>query len=238
MIGRGRIWKGESGMRTLILMAIFAVMPVGAQVTYDYTGQPMTLSGETFYPGPGDCCEQTYTEPYTFLGDVVLAKALNPNQVNQQVVPLAYTWNDPGTAPGGFVGGLFYSAKIPYGSELEPVGPNPVAWPGAPPPGFGDIGGIPTLDFSTANGKITSFSMTFGGSFSDGEETLTISSAGDSYNSHIAIPDCDCGGYWNGSNSVGGAWTRVRAPEIDPSGVAAALTLLIGGGLVLRGRRT
>jgi hypothetical protein len=221
-------------MKALLALAIFAAMPVGAQVTYDYSGQPMTLTGLTSSESGG---MQIYTVPYEFLGDVVLSQALNPNQANQQLVPLAYKWNDPGTGPGpGFLGGLYYSAKIPYGSPLEPVGPNPVAWPGAAPPGFEGIEGIPTLDFSTANGKITSFSMTFGGALGNyGAETLTISSAGDSYSSSESIPDCMCSGSWNGLNMVGGTWTK--APEINPSVAATALTLLCGGVLILKGRR-
>jgi hypothetical protein len=219
-------------MRTLVLLAILAAMPVGAQVIYDYTGQPMTLSGEWSYEGgTSGCCVQNYTMWYSFLGDVVLSQALNPNQANQQVVPIAYAFNDPGTAPGA-IGGLYYDAKIPAGSPLAPVGPNPVPWPNYNSSGVG----IPTLDFSTANGKITSFSMTFGGSSSYGiHETLTLTSAGDSYNSSFEEPDCECGGYWNGSNSVGGSWVQV--PEIDPNGVATALTLLAGGLLVVKGRR-
>jgi hypothetical protein len=65
---------------------------------------------------------------------------------------------DPGTAPG-LEGSLYYSANNPFGSVLTPVGPNPVAWPAWAQGG----NGIPTLDFSTANRKVTWFSMTFGG---------------------------------------------------------------------------
>jgi hypothetical protein len=218
-------------MRNLALLAMLAATPVGAQVTYDYTGQALTLTGVTSYEPTGN---QIYTVPYAFLGDVVLSQALNPNQANQQVVPLAYAFNDPGTGPG-FIGGLYYSAKIPYGSPLEPIGPNPVAWPGAGPPGFEGLDGIPTLDFSTANGKITAFSMTFGGAAGNyGAETLTISSAGDSYSSSISIPDCMCSGWWNGLNFVGGSWAR--APEINPGAAVTALTLLAGVVLVLKSR--
>jgi hypothetical protein len=53
-------------------------MPVGAQVTYDYTGQAMTLTGVA---GSASAGSQTYTMSYSFLGDVVLAQALNPNSV-------------------------------------------------------------------------------------------------------------------------------------------------------------
>jgi hypothetical protein len=167
---------------------------------------------------------------YSFLGAVVLARALNPNQVNQQVVPLAYAFNDPGLQPPGngtntLSGSLNYNVNSPYGSPLTPVGPNPV------PSG----GGIPTLDFSTANGRITSFSMTFGGSFPYGHETLTLSSAGDSYYASVADPGCECGGYWSGSNKVSGTWTR--APEINPGVAATALTLLCGFALLLNGKR-
>jgi hypothetical protein len=215
-------------MKALVTLAILAAMPVGAQVTYDYTGQAMTLTGVA---GSASAGSQTHTMSYSFLGDVVLAQALNPNQANQQVVPLAYAWNDPGTAPG-LVGGLDYSANNPFGSVLTPVGPNPVAWPAWAQGG----NGIPTLNFSTANGKITWFSMTFGGALGNyGSETLTISSAGDGYNSSVSIPDCECGGYWSGSNTAGGTWTK--APEINPGVAATALSLLFGAALVLKGRR-
>jgi hypothetical protein len=73
-------------MKTLLALAILAAMPVGAQVTYDYTGQAMTLTGVA---GSASAGSQTYTMSYSVLGDVVLAQALNPNLANQQVVPLA-----------------------------------------------------------------------------------------------------------------------------------------------------
>jgi len=41
----------------------------------------------------------------------------------------------------------------------------------------------------------------------------------------------------NVSDSTAGRWT-VAAPEIDPASMASSLTLLLGGFLVLRGRRT
>jgi hypothetical protein len=213
------------------MMTIFAASVTNAaQVTYDYTGQTMTLTGVTFYAGPGDCCQQTFTTPYSVLGDVVLSQALNPNQANQQVVPIAYAFNDPGLEPTSGGGFLQYNASQPYGSPLEPVGPNPVPWPG------NTTGiGVPTLTFSTSNGNITAFSMTFGGSYPYGYETLTLSSAGDSFSSNVATPDCECGGYWNGSNMVGGSWAQ--APEINPSIAVTALTLLAGGLLVVMGRR-
>jgi hypothetical protein len=214
-------------MKALVALAILAAMPVGAQVTYDYAGQAMTLTGVA---GSASAGSQTYTMSYSVLGDVVLAQALNPNQANQQVIPLAYAFNDPGLLPPGtglntLSGLLNYNVNSPYGSPLTPVGPNPVPWGG----------GIPTLDFSTANGRITSFGMTFGGSFPYGHETLTLSSAGDSYSSFVADPGCNCGGNWNGSNSAGGTWAQ--APEISPGVAATALSLLFGAALVLKRRR-
>ena len=207
-------------MKTIMLVAIFAASVTSAQqVTYHYTGQVMTLMGQAGSESGGT---QTYTDPYAFVGDVVLSQALNPNQANQQVIPLAYTINDPGTAPS-YIGGMYYNANIPYGSPLEPEGPNQLPWPGAGPPGQGGIDGVPTLTFSTVNGNITSFSMTFGGWISYGGETLTISSAGDSYSSSIAIPDCGCGGYWNGSNSVGGTWALVPANSQTYAGIEVLL---------------
>jgi hypothetical protein len=221
-------------MRTLMLMAIFATSVASAQTTYDYTGQAMLLTGEISTDAPPPYGSQTYTMQYAVLGDVVLSQALFPNQVNQQVVPLAYSFNDPGLGPGGGTGLLTYSASVPYGSPLTPVGTNPVPWPGAGTPATTGIG-IPTLTFSTSHGDITSFSMTFGGSYPYGGETLTLTKAGDSFYGSSATPDCECEGSWSGSNSVGGKWTR--APEINPSVAGTALTLLVGGLLVARGRR-
>jgi hypothetical protein len=114
-------------MKALVALAILAAMPVGAQVTYDYAGQAMTLTGVA---GSASTGSQTYTMSYSVLGDVVLAQALNPNQANQQVVPLAYAFNDPGLLPPGTglntVSGLLnYNVNDPYSSPLTPVGPNP-----------------------------------------------------------------------------------------------------------------
>jgi hypothetical protein len=41
------------------------------------------------------------------------------------------------------------------------------------------------------------------------------------------------GGSWSGSGGGGG---QIAAPEIDPSSAVSALTLLLGGLVVLRGR--
>jgi hypothetical protein len=46
----------------------------------------VTGSGGSIYTGT-----QNYSGPYTFYGDMVLSQALNPNQANQQVTPLAYS---------------------------------------------------------------------------------------------------------------------------------------------------
>ncbi len=44
---------------------------------------------------------------------------------------------------------------------------------------------------------------------------------------------------WSGSGGNGGSGNgTVMAPEIDPSSAAAALTLLLGGAMVLRSRVT
>jgi hypothetical protein len=196
-------------------------MPVGAQVTYDYTGQPMTLGGEIFYeqvgiPGSPPCCEESFTMPYSVLGDVVLSQALNPNQANQQVVPLAYAFNNPGLVPPGLLLNMTGLLNSNYTGVLQLTLNAPV------------------VDFSTANGRITAFSATFSGTGDYGYETLTLSSAGDSYASSEGVPDCMCGGAWNGSNTAGGTWTK--APEINPGVATTALTLLCGFTLILKAR--
>jgi len=201
-------------MRISVLLAILAATPVGAQVTYDYIGQPMTLTGQI---NGAEVPEQNFTMSYSVLGDVVLSQALNPNQVNQQVTPLAYAFNNPGLTPPGLLLTMTGLLNSSYTGVLQLTL------------------NTPTIDFSTANGKITSFSATFSGTGDYGGESLTLSSAGDSYSSMQGVPDCMCGGYWNGSNTAGGTWTK--APEINPGVAATALTLLCGGGLVLRSRR-
>jgi hypothetical protein len=69
-------------MKILLLLA-FLSGPLSAQVTYNYTGAPM--SGVL----QGGANEWNLTQVG---GTVVLAQALNPNQANQVVVPLSYNF--------------------------------------------------------------------------------------------------------------------------------------------------
>jgi hypothetical protein len=99
-------------------------------------------------------------------------------------------------------------------------------------------GSLPTLSFCTVDGSITAFDMTFSGFNDYIDEHLTLTSSGDSYSGTYCAAHCI--GYAaqeQGSNQVGGTWTQVAAPEIDPASAASGLTLLLGSLLVLRGRR-
>ena len=90
-------------------------------------------------------------------------------------------------------------------------------------------------DFDEA---VTAFDMTFAGFNDYIDESLTLTSSGDSFFGTYC--DAHCIGYAaeeEGSNQIGGTWSKVSsAPEIDPASLASGLTLLLGGLLVLRGR--
>ncbi len=101
-----------------------------------------------------------------------------------------------------------------------------------------------SFDFTTTNGVVTDFDVALSLVKTKGTATtalgITLSSTGgDLYEADYSkgiISDLT-----EGTSSDGGSWTvkgGIAAPEMDPSSALAALTLLAGGVLVLRGRRS
>ncbi len=102
-----------------------------------------------------------------------------------------------------------------------------------------------SFDFTTTNGVVTDFDVALSLVKTKGTATtalgITLSSTqGDVYEAEYSkgiISDLT-----EGVSSGGGTWTvkggGIAAPEMDPSSALAALTLLAGGVLVLRGRRS
>lgn len=150
--------------------------------------------------------------PTSIAGDVVLAQALNPNQANQIVTPVSYA----------FIGLPMLSSTM-FQSGLLPT---------------------PVFEFSTKNGAITSWDVALYGSGGAYADVLSVTTKGDSFQSSEYDGPCgaehNCGIY-TVSNSVAGAWADppgksvAQAPELSTN--VAALTLLICGVAVLKGRR-
>jgi hypothetical protein len=67
--------------------------------------------------------------------------------------------------------------------------------------------------------------------------TLLLSLSGLTVTVAYFAPPSFWGGDWNGGGNIGGNGNHhFAAPEIDPSSAVSALTLLVGGLVVLRGR--
>jgi hypothetical protein len=68
--------------------------------------------------------------------------------------------------------------------------------------------------------------------------TLLLSLSGLTVTVAYFAPPSFWGGDWNGggNNGGGGGGSNFAAPEIDPSSAVSALTLLVGGLVVVRGR--
>lgn len=222
----------------MLLGMILMSGAASAQVTYDYVGQPITVTVDTATSSGGPA---PYTETFPMLGSITLAQALNPNEANQQVVPLAYSFSNTGGPQSGATLSYDPAAVGPptgsigtYGNTayLVPGGANPITsgWAAG-------YGSLPTLTFYTVGGSITAFDMTFAGFNDYIQESLTLTSSGDSFFGTYC--NAHCIGYAaqeEGSNQAGGTWSAVAAPEIDPTSLASGMTLLLGGLLVLRGR--
>jgi hypothetical protein len=102
-------------------------------------------------------------------------------------------------------------------------------------------GGPGSLTFTTTDGVITGWNVSFGECPCYGSQNLTLSNpGGDSYSINI-IPTPDAGPdqtiYQGNASGTSGEWETSEAPEIDPASAVGGLTLLIGGIAVARGRR-
>jgi hypothetical protein len=199
-------------IRILGFMAIGLMagsMAANAQVTYDYNGAPTTITITGDLPPP------TNPNGPGLTGDVVLASALNPNQANQVVTPLSYSF------------AALSSATVDQSNQ----------------------GVVASFDFSTVNGKITSWDVELNSgtyaSVAVGQYIESITPQGDvfTYTTHDAA--CGSPGEMPGdcftatsTSTAPGTWTSTaQAPEISPASAASGLTLLLGGLAVIRGRR-
>jgi hypothetical protein len=194
---------------TILIVGLMLTPFVFAQETLDYTGQLMvgTLTGAGSPP--------VTTQ---IIGDVILAQALAPNEINQIVTPTTYN----------------------LGPLMTPLTTQPTY--------SGFVGNAPLFEFSTdANGAITQWTVLLS-AFAPGQSaSLSLTQAGDQYSSQMSDGYCafhgDCGEYI-ASNHAAGSWvdppsakSTVQAPEFDWSRAIAALTLLCAAVLVIKDSR-
>jgi hypothetical protein len=194
----------------------------------------------------GPICAIAQSTTYTYQGDA-LAVAVN---VSPPAGATSFT-EPPNVAVGALNG--FITLSAPLGDNLNNVSVTPT---------YVDISsGLSALfngvfAFSTnGSGAIDGWSMSLNGNVGGpGGYTFTATSVdsggkgGDSATmattctAYFPLPQAPqpfgCGS--TGSNSTPGVWTSpaTRVPEIDPASAATALTLLLGGIAVRRGRRT
>ncbi len=157
-------------------------------------------------------------------GQIVLSAPLGDNLNNVAVNPVSYSFD----ATNAF-GALFLTSQGPF---------------------RGEPGTYASFLFSTnAAGVLTGWNINLVGGISGGTNSpshvsMTISNAGDSFAAGFTSPSCDSPGggtcyQIRESNTLPGSFSAssARAPEIDPRSATSALTLLLGGLAVLRGRR-
>lgn len=199
--------------------------------TLDYYGSPFTSTsaGSSGSLGATLAAENTIPEN---TGQIVLSAPLGDNLSNVAVAPSSYSF-DSNTQ----FGGIYLSSQSPFRN--------------AP-------GNYASFLFSTnASGMITGWSISvvggiFGGTNSPSSATVTISNSGDSFSTGFSSPSCAAPnggacysvresntspGSFSVSGSSGGGSGGAAAPEIDPRSAMSAMTLLLGGLAVLRGRR-
>jgi hypothetical protein len=196
----------ERLMKWLLIILALTTLPAFGQVTLDYTGQIMTGT----LTGVGVPALSTQIS-----GDVILAQALDPNEINQIVTPTTYNF-----------GGLM----VPQLTQ---------------PTYEGFVGNAPVFEFSTVNGNITQWTVMLSAFAPGQAGSLTLTNAGDRYSSSLWDGYCsfhsDCGAYVAMSAS-GGTWVdppppHQVAPELNLSSAFTAVLLLAGMALVLKGRR-
>jgi hypothetical protein len=206
--------------RWLVIMLMTTPIAAFAQTeTLDYFGSTFTsvsVSGNAAYAAQSGI-------PTSNTGEIVLSAPLGDNLNNVAVNPVSYAFDSTNAL------GAFY---------LTSQGP----FHGAP-------GNDGTFVFSTnAAGVLTGWNINvyggiFAGTNSPSNAYVSISNAGDAFAAGTSTPSCASprGGpcyQIRESNSSPGTFVSsgARAPEIDPRSAMSALTLLLGGLAVLRGR--
>jgi hypothetical protein len=184
------------------LMAALLATAAHAQVMYDYSGYPTAVM-------PSGSVTPAIS------GDIVLAAALNPNELNQIVTPLSYSFADMLSSN--------FEAAEPYGSASFSFSTNQgqvVGW------------------------NVNLYGWSGPGSDSFASELASITSSGDTYtytqvSSSCSIQQPDGCFTITSSNTTPGSWVDppLSTPELHMSGSIELITLLVGLLAVLRGRR-
>jgi hypothetical protein len=159
-----------------------------------------------------------------------------------------YPGDYPGNMPasftqsldGGLTGSFTLSSPLPLNgtTTVSPIGYFVTPLSGT----IGDMyaEGNP-FTFTTKDGAIVGWNIEIDECPCYGSQVLSSSNTGgDSYtvNTDLA-PDSDGLGFTFSGSASGpsGSWTAVTAPEIDPASAASGLALVIGGLVVVRGRK-
>jgi hypothetical protein len=222
--------QGAEHMNSKILRLALGSMVAGSMVagpmaahaqteTLDYIGSPFTsrnIDGNSSNGLANSIAENA--------GELVLSSPLGDNLNSAVVTPLSWSF-DSNTQ----FGSIYLNSR------------NPAA---------GDPGDSMSFMFSTnANGAITGWSIAviggiFKGTNSPSFAQFTIGNAGDTFSTGFSTPSCAAPPptpcyIVTESNAASGSWnsTIARAPEIDSTAAAGALTMLLGCIAVLRGRR-
>jgi hypothetical protein len=192
----------------LAVAQVAGSMAANALETLDYVGAPAitTVVGDLPPPtnpnGPG------------LTGDIVLASALNPNEANQVVTPLSYSFAAFSSAtadPANFEFVAYFGFSTTNGKITD--------WDVVLNSGI-----ITTSGYAQAVEYITRY----GDSYTYEKYNLGCGTPG-------AVGDCFTS---TTTSTAPGTWTTTaQAPEISPASAASGLMLLLGGLAVLRGRR-
>ena len=213
--------------RTILRMLALGTMVAGPMAanaqteTLDYIGSPFTSRNID-----GDLTNGLANTIAENAGQLVLSSPLGDNLNNAVVTPLSWSF-DSNTQ----FGSIYLNSH------------NPAA---------GDPGDSMSFLFSTdAKGAITGWSIAVIGGIFEGTNSpsfadITIGNAGDTFSTGFSSPECavppgvpaPCYTVTE-SNAAPGSWNTsiARAPEIDSTSAAGALTLLLGCIAVLRGRK-
>ena len=197
-----------------IMLAIIAAptMTLAATETLDYSGSIMSITGESSFGGSGP-------GPFALNGWVELSSPLGANVTNDAVIPVAWSFNTPeGILSSSFAG-------------------NPTNVEGSVTASF---------TFTTRNGTIVGWDVAADSLYLPGGPTELLSDitsddmagkGGDTYAGTVENQYCGSVLCYSATaaDSTSGKWSAV--PEISVESGAAGLSLLIGGLVILRGRR-
>jgi hypothetical protein len=186
--------------------------------------------------GPMVATAQTETLNYT--GGSITGTVEEDDYVNGNLVSSSTSSLD-----GNITGSITLSSPLPSfgtttvdpisGSFFTPYSDNigPLFLPGE----------SESFTFTTRNGAIVGWDIQVSECPCYGDQGISLSSSsGDSYSINVELsPDSLGTGstYVGSATGSGGTWKAVAAPEIDPGSAASCLAVLVGGLIVLRGRK-